>query len=128
MAPRRAFGVFEFWATQVLASALVSNVPFAPVATKLPLGEETLYKSLVVVDAAGTHVMRLSLLVNMLPPSPTATYIVAPDTIAKAMLFILGPLAPPLGTEADEGRRDVLTLGVTPVLSAHLDDPYCLRA
>ncbi|RZQ64500.1 glycoside hydrolase family 57 protein [Amycolatopsis suaedae] len=29
---------------------------------------------------------------------------------------------------ADEGRRDVFTLGVTPVLAAQLDDPYCLRA
>jgi 1,4-alpha-glucan branching enzyme len=29
---------------------------------------------------------------------------------------------------ADEGRRDVLTLGVTPVLAAQLDDPYSLRA
>ncbi|OLT48545.1 1,4-alpha-glucan branching protein [Saccharomonospora sp. CUA-673] len=29
---------------------------------------------------------------------------------------------------ADEGRRDVLTLGVTPVLAAQLDDPYALRA
>ncbi|EIF00076.1 1,4-alpha-glucan branching protein domain-containing protein [Saccharomonospora glauca] len=29
---------------------------------------------------------------------------------------------------ADEGRRDVLTLGVTPVLAAQLDDPYTLRA
>jgi 1,4-alpha-glucan branching enzyme len=28
---------------------------------------------------------------------------------------------------ADEGHRDVLTLGVTPVLAAQLDDPYCLR-
>ncbi|GGP46725.1 1,4-alpha-glucan branching protein domain-containing protein [Saccharothrix coeruleofusca] len=28
---------------------------------------------------------------------------------------------------ADEGREDVLTLGVTPVLAAQLDDPYCLR-
>ncbi|GEL20109.1 1,4-alpha-glucan branching protein domain-containing protein [Pseudonocardia asaccharolytica] len=28
---------------------------------------------------------------------------------------------------ADEGRRDLLTLGVTPVLAAQLDDPYCLR-
>ncbi|HVU73485.1 MAG TPA: 1,4-alpha-glucan branching protein domain-containing protein [Mycobacteriales bacterium] len=26
----------------------------------------------------------------------------------------------------DEGRSDVLTLGVTPVLAAQLDDPYCL--
>ncbi|GAB3476416.1 1,4-alpha-glucan branching protein domain-containing protein [Amycolatopsis cihanbeyliensis] len=29
---------------------------------------------------------------------------------------------------AEEGKRDVLTLGVTPVLAAQLDDPYCLRA
>lgn len=29
---------------------------------------------------------------------------------------------------ADEGRRDVLTLGVTPVLAAQLDDSYALRA
>jgi len=28
---------------------------------------------------------------------------------------------------AEEGSRDVLTLGVTPVLAAQLDDPYCLR-
>ncbi len=28
---------------------------------------------------------------------------------------------------ADEGRRDLLTLGVTPVLAAQLDDPACLR-
>jgi 1,4-alpha-glucan branching enzyme len=28
---------------------------------------------------------------------------------------------------AAEGARDVLTLGVTPVLAAMLDDPYCLR-
>jgi 1,4-alpha-glucan branching enzyme len=28
---------------------------------------------------------------------------------------------------AAEGRRDLVTLGVTPVLAAQLDDPYCLR-
>ncbi|WP_028924749.1 1,4-alpha-glucan branching protein domain-containing protein [Pseudonocardia acaciae] len=27
----------------------------------------------------------------------------------------------------EQGQRDVLTLGVTPVLAAQLDDPYCLR-
>ena len=32
-----------------------------------------------------------------------------------------------LDTLAAEGARDVLTLGVTPVLAAMLDDPYCLR-
>ncbi|MFF0148688.1 1,4-alpha-glucan branching enzyme [Amycolatopsis sulphurea] len=29
---------------------------------------------------------------------------------------------------ADEGRRNVLTLGMTPVLAAQLDDPYAIRA
>lgn len=29
---------------------------------------------------------------------------------------------------AAEGRRDLVTLGVTPVLAAQLDDPYCLDA
>ncbi|PRX49488.1 1,4-alpha-glucan branching enzyme [Prauserella shujinwangii] len=37
------------------------------------------------------------------------------------------PVADLLRRFADEGRRDVLTLGVTPVLAAQLDDPYCLR-
>ncbi|MGW6448802.1 1,4-alpha-glucan branching protein domain-containing protein [Lentzea sp. NPDC055074] len=37
------------------------------------------------------------------------------------------PLVDMLRRFADEGREDVLTLGVTPVLAAQLDDPYCLR-
>ena len=37
------------------------------------------------------------------------------------------PLTELLGRLADEGRRDVLTLGVTPVVAAMLDDPYLLR-
>ena len=28
---------------------------------------------------------------------------------------------------AGEGRRDLLTMGITPVLAAQLDDPYVLR-
>ncbi|HMA47300.1 MAG TPA: 1,4-alpha-glucan branching protein domain-containing protein [Frankiaceae bacterium] len=36
------------------------------------------------------------------------------------------PLVELLTGLAEEGRRDVLTLGVTPVLAAMLDDPYCL--
>ena len=75
----------------MLASVLVSNVPLAPVATKVPLGKETLYKSFPVVGAL-VQVTR-SGLVNMFPPLPTATYIGAPDTLPNAMLFI-----PPLGT------------------------------
>lgn len=37
------------------------------------------------------------------------------------------PLAGVLRRLAAEGRRDLLTLGVTPVLAAQLDDAYCLR-
>jgi 1,4-alpha-glucan branching enzyme len=37
------------------------------------------------------------------------------------------PLVELLGRLAGEGRRDLLTLGVTPVLAAALDDPYALR-
>jgi 1,4-alpha-glucan branching enzyme len=37
------------------------------------------------------------------------------------------PLVRLLAEFADEGRRDVVTLGVTPVLAAQLDDPWCLR-
>ncbi len=38
------------------------------------------------------------------------------------------PLVEMLERLADEGRSQVLTLGVTPVLAAMLDDPHCLRA
>ncbi|MFJ8961445.1 1,4-alpha-glucan branching protein domain-containing protein [Lentzea sp. NPDC102401] len=37
------------------------------------------------------------------------------------------PIVDMLRRFADEGRSDVLTLGVTPILAAQLDDPYCLR-
>ena len=37
------------------------------------------------------------------------------------------PLVEVLQRLAGEGRRDLLSLGVTPVLAAQLDDPYCLR-
>jgi len=36
------------------------------------------------------------------------------------------PLMRELRMLADEGRRGVLTLGLTPVVAAQLDDPYCL--
>ncbi|GHG09450.1 MULTISPECIES: 1,4-alpha-glucan branching protein domain-containing protein [Amycolatopsis] len=38
------------------------------------------------------------------------------------------PMVELLERFAAEGRRDVLTLGVTPVLAAQLDDPYSIRA
>ena len=72
----------------MLASVLVSSVPLAPVATKPLLKKETLYKSLIVLDAAaGVHVLR-SVLVKMLPPLPTATYLMAPETSPTPRLFI----------------------------------------
>lgn len=37
------------------------------------------------------------------------------------------PLVDLLSQLAAEGRRDQVTLGLTPVLAAQLDDPYCLR-
>ncbi|HEY2762399.1 MAG TPA: glycoside hydrolase family 57 protein [Pseudonocardiaceae bacterium] len=37
------------------------------------------------------------------------------------------PVVEVLRRLAAEGRRDLLTLSVTPVLAAQLDDPYCLR-
>jgi 1,4-alpha-glucan branching enzyme len=37
------------------------------------------------------------------------------------------PVADVLHRLAERGHRDLLTLGVTPVLAAQLDDPHCLR-
>jgi len=37
------------------------------------------------------------------------------------------PVVDVLARLADEGRTDLVTLGVTPVLAAALDDPHCLR-
>ena len=37
------------------------------------------------------------------------------------------PLLQLLDELADEGRRHLLTLGITPVLVTELDDPWCLR-
>lgn len=37
------------------------------------------------------------------------------------------PLVDMLSRLAEEGKRDLVTLGLTPVLAAQLDDPYCLK-
>lgn len=37
------------------------------------------------------------------------------------------PVVDVLSRLASEGRRDLVTLGITPVLAAQLDDPHCLR-
>src|SRR5712691_5578524 len=74
-----------------MPSVLVSRVPFAPVATNTLLRKATPNKSLVLrgMGTAEVQVTR-SGLVNMFPPLPTATYMPAPETVPKAMLFMPG--------------------------------------
>ena len=52
---------------------------------------------------------------------------VGEEWLHQAWAGSYAPLRRLLDDLAREGRRDVLTLGVTPVLAAMLDDPYCLR-
>ncbi|MFC4004706.1 1,4-alpha-glucan branching protein domain-containing protein [Prauserella oleivorans] len=56
------------------------------------------------------------------------TWPVGEEWLYQAWAHSYLPIAGLLRRFADEGRRDVLTLGVTPVLAAQLDDPYALRA
>jgi 1,4-alpha-glucan branching enzyme len=56
------------------------------------------------------------------------TWPVGEEWLYQAWAHSYLPVVDLLRTLAEEGRRDVLTLGVTPVLAAQLDDPYCLRA
>lgn len=56
------------------------------------------------------------------------TWPVGEEWLYQAWAHSYLPLVDMLGRFAAEGRRDVLTLGVTPVLAAQLDDPYALRA
>ncbi|MEU3272953.1 1,4-alpha-glucan branching protein domain-containing protein [Saccharomonospora sp. NPDC006951] len=56
------------------------------------------------------------------------TWPVGEEWLYQAWAHSYLPFADLLGRFAAEGRRDVLTLGVTPVLAAQLDDPYSLRA
>ena len=62
----------------------------------MSLGKETLYKSLPVRGTTAAHVTRF-VLVNIFPPSPTATYVALLEVNPKARLFIL---VPPFGMEA----------------------------
>jgi len=55
------------------------------------------------------------------------TWPVGEEWLFQAWTAAYLPITNLLGRLADEGRRDLLTLGVTPVLAAMLDDPYCLR-
>ena len=52
---------------------------------------------------------------------------VGEEWLHQAWAGSYAPLRRLLDDLAREGRRDVLTLGVTPVLAAMLDDPYSLR-
>ncbi|MGQ0839802.1 1,4-alpha-glucan branching protein domain-containing protein [Actinokineospora sp.] len=55
------------------------------------------------------------------------TWPVGEEWLYQAWAHSYLPVVDLLRRLADEGRRDVLTLGVTPVLAAQLDDPYALR-
>lgn len=55
------------------------------------------------------------------------TWPVGEEWLYQAWAHSYLPVVDMLRRFADEGRTDVLTLGVTPVLAAQLDDPYCLR-
>lgn len=52
---------------------------------------------------------------------------VGEEWLYQAMAHSYLPVVDLLRRFAAEGRRDVLTLGLTPVLAAQLDDPYSLR-
>ena len=56
------------------------------------------------------------------------TWPVGEEWLYQAWAHSYLPVVDLLRRLADEGKRDVLTLGVTPVLAAQLDDPYALRA
>lgn len=51
---------------------------------------------------------------------------VGEEWLHQAWAQSYGPLLETLGELGDQGRRNLLTIGVTPVLAAQLDDPYCL--
>jgi len=56
------------------------------------------------------------------------TWPVGEEWLYQAWAHSYLPMVELLEQFAAEGHRDVLTLGVTPVLAAQLDDPYALRA
>ena len=55
------------------------------------------------------------------------TWPVGEEWLHQAWATSYQPLVRVLDALADEGREDLVTLGMTPVLAAQLDDPYCLR-
>jgi 1,4-alpha-glucan branching enzyme len=55
------------------------------------------------------------------------TWPVGEEWLYQAWAASYLPVLDVLESLAGEGRRDLVTLGVTPVLAAQLDDPHCLR-
>jgi len=55
------------------------------------------------------------------------TWPVGEEWLHQAWAASYGPVLEVCQRLAEDGRRELLTLGVTPVLAAQLDDPYCLR-
>lgn len=56
------------------------------------------------------------------------TWPVGEEWLYQAWAQAYLPMTAMLDRLTAEGRRDLVTLGVTPVLAAQLDDPYCLDA
>jgi 1,4-alpha-glucan branching enzyme len=52
---------------------------------------------------------------------------VGEEWLHQAWAQSYGPLLEMLTRLGEQGQRGLLTIGVTPVLAAQLDDPYCLR-
>ena len=55
------------------------------------------------------------------------TWPVGEEWLHQAWAGCYLPMVETLRSRADEGRTDLVTLGLTPVLAAALDDPYALR-
>lgn len=76
-------------------------------------------------DKAGTFCLVLHTHLPWLPHA--GTWPVGEEWLYQAFTGSWRPVVAVLEELAAEGRRDLVTLGVTPVVSAMLDDPYCLR-
>jgi 1,4-alpha-glucan branching enzyme len=77
-------------------------------------------------DSTGTFCLVLHSHLPWLPHH--GNWPVGEEWLYQAWSHSYVPVVDLLRRFADEGRRDVLTLGVTPVLAAQLDDPYALHA
>lgn len=55
------------------------------------------------------------------------TWPIGEEWLHQAWADSYAPVLDVVSTLANEGQRDLLTLGITPVLAAALDDPYCLQ-